>query len=118
MALTFTFVLAVCRCPYSRRWPCLALTIALSPPLAFEGGGTYFEYLNATVDMGQGHVTFRPGSVRHAGAPISSGVRYVIGAFVALEDKVEHVRRLVERGNRILMLVDAGQAGERHLRCL
>ena len=93
----------------------LALTIALSPPEAFAGGGTYFEHLNRTIDMGQGHVTFRPGSVRHAGAPIDSGLRYVIGAFVALADKVEHVRRLVERGNRLLMMVDAGQAGEEHL---
>ena len=93
----------------------LALTIALSPPEDFTGGGTYFEHLNTTVDMGQGHVTLRPGSVRHAGAPIESGVRYVLGGFIAIDDKVEHVRRLVERGNRILMLVDAGAAGEEHM---
>lgn len=94
----------------------LALTIALSPPASFTGGGTYFEHLNRTIDMPQGHVTFRPGSVRHAGAPIDTGLRYVIGAFIAVADKVEHVRRLVERGNRLLMLVDAGQAGEEHLK--
>lgn len=93
----------------------LALTIALSPPESYEGGGTYFEHLNKSIDMGQGHVTFRPGSVRHAGAPISAGVRYVIGGFIALDDRVEHVRRLVERGNRLLMLEEAGQAGPEHL---
>ena len=32
--------------------------------------------------------------MRHAGAPIETGLRYVIGAFIALDDKVEHVRRL------------------------
>ena len=93
----------------------LALTIALSPPESFTGGGTYFEHLNTTVDMNQGHVTFRPGSVRHAGAPIDTGLRYVIGGFIAIDDKVEHVRRLVERGTRLLMYHDAGQASEEHL---
>ena len=34
------------------------------------------------------------GSVRHAGAAIRSGVRYMIGGFVAVADQVEHVRRL------------------------
>ena len=53
--------------------------------------------------MGQGHATFRPGAVRHAGNAVSGGVRYVIGGFIAVADRVEHVRRLNERGNRILL---------------
>jgi len=80
-----------------------AFTIALSPAEAFEGGGTYFEHLDQVVEMPQGHATFRPGAVRHGGHPVTSGVRYVIGGFIAAADRVEHVRRLNERGNRILM---------------
>ena len=87
----------------------LAFTIALSPTSSYEGGGTYFEHLNRTIDMPQGHATFRPGSVRHAGASISSGLRYIIGGFIALENKVEHVRRLVERGQRFLLYYDMGK---------
>ena len=81
-----------------------AFTIALSPSSSFEGGGTYFEHLENVVDMPQGHATFRPGAVRHAGSAVQSGVRYVIGGFIAASDKVEHVRRLNERGNRLLMM--------------
>ena len=80
-----------------------AFTIALSPGDAFEGGGTYFEHLGKVLDMPQGHTTFRPGAVRHAGSAVSAGVRYVIGGFIAVADKVEHVRRLNERGNRLLL---------------
>jgi len=39
--------------------------------------------------------------VRHAGAPIASGLRYIIGGFIAVDDRVEHVRRLNDRGNRL-----------------
>ena len=53
--------------------------------------------------MEQGHVTFRPGSVRHAGAAISGGLRYIIGGFIAVDDRVEHVRRLNDRGNRMVV---------------
>ena len=31
-------------------------------------------------------------------------MRYVIGGFIAVADKVEHVARLNERGNRLLLL--------------
>ena len=81
----------------------LAFTIALSPSSAFEGGGTYFEHINKVVDMEQGHATFRPGSVRHAGSTVRSGLRYVLGGFIAVGDRVEHVRRLNERGSRLML---------------
>jgi len=87
----------------------LAFTIALSRPDSFEGGGTYFEHIGRVIDMDQGHATFRPGSVRHAGSTVHAGLRYVVGGFIAVSDKVEHVRRLNERGNRIL-LQDPGTA--------
>ena len=81
----------------------LAFTIALSPAAAFEGGGTYFEHIDRVVEMAQGHATFRPGAVRHAGSTVHSGLRYVIGGFIAVDSRVEHVRRLNERGSKILL---------------
>ncbi|KAL1510698.1 hypothetical protein AB1Y20_006993 [Prymnesium parvum] len=81
----------------------LAFTVALSPSHAFQGGGTYFEHIDQVIDMEQGQATFRPGSVRHAGSTVTGGLRYVIGGFIAVADQVEHVRRLNERGNRLLL---------------
>jgi len=99
----------------------LAFTVALSPATSFDGGGTYFEHIDSVLEMAQGHATFRPGGVRHGGHPVHSGVRYVIGGFIALADKVEHVRRLNERGNRLLLATpqqqpDASTADEAPLR--
>ena len=82
----------------------LAFTVALSAPDSFEGGGTYFEYIDRVVEMAQGHATFRPGAIRHGGHAVTSGLRYVIGGFIAVADRVEHVARLNERGNRLLLL--------------
>eukprot|EP00967_Tisochrysis_lutea_P074695 scaffold100469_cov32-Tisochrysis_lutea.AAC.4 len=105
----------------------LAFTIALSPSSNFEGGGTFFEALDTIIPMEQGMVTFRPGAIRHAGHAVTKGLRcatksvagshlerallfmcyidgYVLGGFIAVSDKVEHIRRLNERGNRLLLL--------------
>ena len=48
--------------------------------------------------MDVGHGTFRPGSVRHGGHRVTRGTRYILGAFLLIEDRVEHVRRLKNRG--------------------
>ena len=81
----------------------LAFTVALSAPDSFEGGGTYFEYIDRVVEMAQGHATFRPGAIRHGGHAVTRGLRYVIGGFIAVADRVEHVARLNERGNRLML---------------
>jgi len=79
----------------------LAMTISMNPSNQYNGGGTFFEHMgNANViEMDVGYGTFRPGSVRHGGAPVTHGQRYILGAFILLEDKVEHVRRLKNRGS-------------------
>jgi superkiller protein 3 len=51
--------------------------------------------------MDVGHGTFRPGSVRHGGHRVTKGTRYILGAFLLLEDRVEHVRRLKNRGSEL-----------------
>lgn len=76
-----------------------AITLALSPSESYEGGGTFFEHLGRQpLEMDVGGATFRPGSVRHGGAAVKAGERYILGAFMLIEDRVEHVRRLKNRG--------------------
>ena len=81
----------------------LALTLALTPRSDYNGGGTFFEHFGADqiLEMDVGHATLRPGSVRHGGHAVTSGTRYVLGGFLLLEDKVEHVRRLKNRGTAL-----------------
>ncbi|KAL1504396.1 hypothetical protein AB1Y20_010802 [Prymnesium parvum] len=78
----------------------LAMTLALSPRANYTGGGTFFEHLGegSILPMDQGQCTFRPGSVRHGGHPVRSGERYILGAFLLIADRVEHVRRLQNQG--------------------
>ena len=79
------------------------MTLAMSPQDQYVGGGTFFEHmgLDNVLPMDVGHGTFRPGSVRHGGHRVMDGTRYILGAFLLLEDKVEHVRRLKNRGSEI-----------------
>ena len=50
------------------------------------------------VEMEQGQCTFRPGSVRHGGNKVTTGERYILGGFLLISDRVEHVRRLNNQG--------------------
>ena len=81
----------------------LAMTLAMTPKKEYVGGGTFFEHmgLDNILEMDVGHGTFRPGSVRHGGHRVHNGTRYVLGAFLLLEDRVEHVRRLKNRGSEL-----------------
>lgn len=77
----------------------LAMTIAMTPQDSYQGGGTYFEHMAEPIQMDAGHITVRPGSVRHGGHKVVSGTRYILGAFLLIKDRVEHVRRLKNRGS-------------------
>ena len=81
----------------------LAMTLAMTPPSHYNGGGTFFEHMGVDhlIHMDVGHGTFRPGSVRHGAHPVTSGTRYILGAFLLLSDHVEHVRRLKNRGAQL-----------------
>lgn len=79
------------------------MTLAMTPQSNYDGGGTFYEHMGVdhVLPMDVGHGTFRPGSVRHGGHRVTSGTRYVLGAFLLLEDHVEHVRRLKNRGSEL-----------------
>ena len=91
----------------------LSFTIALNEPDQYEGGGTWFESVDRLVEMPQGHVTFRPGHVRHQGRPLTRGTRYMIGGFIMREDVVEHGRRSIEKGVAALGGAVAGRTSPR-----
>jgi tetratricopeptide (TPR) repeat protein len=74
---------------------CLSFTISLGG--AHEGGGTWIEGLG-TIQMQPGHVTVRPGGVRHCGQAVTEGTRYIIGGFCMHAGKVEYTRMLIGLG--------------------
>jgi len=79
----------------------LAMTVAMTKLDEYEGGGTFFEHMSKTIPMDIGHITVRPGSVRHSGDKVTKGTRYILGAFLLIKDRVEHVRRLKNKGSEL-----------------
>ena len=66
-----------------------SFNLLLTPPSAFEGGGTFFE-VNGTRSAPvsppvQGGAVVHSGRVRHGGAPITSGERILLVGFVDVE---------------------------------
>uniref|UniRef100_A0A7S0JCX7 Fe2OG dioxygenase domain-containing protein n=1 Tax=Calcidiscus leptoporus TaxID=127549 RepID=A0A7S0JCX7_9EUKA len=60
----------------------LSLVLQLNPTTEFDGGGTFFEHTATLFRPAQGGAVFFIGKVFHAGAPITSGVRFVLVALV------------------------------------
>jgi hypothetical protein len=48
----------------------------------YEGGGTYFECLDATIHVQRGHALVFPGKLRHCGQKITSGLRFLLVGFL------------------------------------
>ena len=59
-----------------------SFNILLSPHDAFRGGGTFFETSGVTVKPDAGVAIGHSGQLRHAGAPITEGTRYLLVGFV------------------------------------
>ena len=73
--------------PMHRDQSSLSVTLALNDPGDdFEGGGTAFAApVGETVSPEAGHVVAFRGGLRHGGAPVVRGTRYVVAAFLFTE---------------------------------
>ena len=63
----------------------LSLNIALNPATDFEGGGTWFASLDDAIKIDQGEIVTHASSLLHGGHGITSGIRYILVAFVIVE---------------------------------
>ena len=63
----------------------LSFNIALNSRTEYEGGGTWFAGLGQALPIDCGHVCSHASGVLHGGHPITSGVRYILVAFVIVE---------------------------------
>ena len=63
----------------------LSFNIALNERCEYEGGGTWFAGLGQALPIERGHVCCHASGVLHGGHPITSGVRYILVAFVIVE---------------------------------
>jgi len=63
----------------------VSFNIALNERCEYEGGGTWFDGLGEALPIERGHVCCHASGVLHGGHPITSGVRYILVAFVILE---------------------------------
>jgi len=82
-----------CRLATHRDGPLVACMVALNDLSEYDGGGTFIEALSGA-SLGQsganervlrrstGHVVMHPGYVRHGGAEVTRGVRYVLVVWV------------------------------------
>lgn len=61
----------------------------------YEGGGTYFECIDAVVHLQRGHTLIFPGKLRHCGKKIVGGLRFLLVGF--LVDKLTTKQNLVNK---------------------
>ena len=63
----------------------LSFVLLLSHPDDFEGGGTFYQTSNTTVQPEQGGLSLHCGKVRHAGVAITKGTRYILIGFMKVK---------------------------------
>lgn len=63
----------------------VSFNVALNAKSEYEGGGTWFKGLDGALPIECGHVCCHASGIQHGGHPITSGVRYILVAFVILE---------------------------------
>ena len=63
--------------------------------LDYEGGGTYFEALDATVHVQRGHALIFPGKLRHCGQRITKGLRFLLVGFLVDKSNPNHNSNLL-----------------------
>lgn len=64
----------------------LSFNIALNPAEHYQGGGTWFASLDDAIKLEQGEMVSHASGLLHGGHGITKGKRYILVAFVILED--------------------------------
>jgi hypothetical protein len=67
------------------------ISLSTGSGVDYQGGGTYFECLDATVHVQRGHALVFPGKLRHCGQRITSGLRFLLVGF--LVEKTEEAEK-------------------------
>lgn len=65
-----------------------SLTLLISDPSEFEGGGTYYQSIDKVVHLNQGDVAYHDARVMHSGIDITKGTRYILVAFIDTTDTI------------------------------
>lgn len=76
-----------------------SLTLLISHPNDFEGGGTYFASIDKVVHLNQGDVAYHDARVKHSGIDITKGERYILVGFIDTLDTIEKDRKATANKN-------------------
>jgi tetratricopeptide (TPR) repeat protein len=101
-----------------RDGPLLAVTIPLNPLTDYDGGGTYIEALDnieattgiagehyhydGVLKRNTGHVIIHPAALRHGGATITRGLRYIMVVWIFSQKYIPHYHYSLLRANGFL----------------
>jgi predicted 2-oxoglutarate/Fe(II)-dependent dioxygenase YbiX len=84
----------------------LTANMALNDLNAYEGGGTYVEgipdFMSNPIKLQKGHCLLHPGDVKHGGAAITKGVRYVLVCFILDTKIIPHQKYCHDRMRKAL----------------
>ncbi|KAL1526326.1 hypothetical protein AB1Y20_015040 [Prymnesium parvum] len=77
----------------------ISINVLLSSPDDFEGGGTFFQDDEVTITPQQGEMVSHHGGLRHASVPTTSGLRYILVAFLRSPTLISNPPPYVSRDN-------------------
>ena len=75
----------------------ISFNVLLNDSAEFDGGGTHFLHLDATISAERGGCVVHDSKYTHAGQPITRGVRYLLVGFVETTDRMHDAPRNAER---------------------
>ena len=80
--------------PVHQDFALLTINVALSPPGAYTGSGTWFQHSGETLASARGEAVVHAGRIAHCGVPVSSGVRHQLVLFLLSTEHAELAGRL------------------------